>query len=353
MAGTVFYASKDAMASRFGRPYGLGGETLAEFPAWKERLRRRLAEITGMDTPRPCPPNPRLVETERRDGYERRLMLIDTEPGVTMPFYALVPDKATGKAKAGVFLAFHGHCGGGKAAVAGVAGDARVEQAIDGFNYAYAERLARRGLVVLAPDARGFGQRREASLQGDACVTVSSCAELNALAVSLGQSVIGLWTWDNRRLIDYAETMEEADPSRIGCGGLSGGGMQALWCAAMDDRIRCAAVSGYFYGYRNALFDMLCCPCNYAPGLFRTADMGDLAALVAPRPLFVETGSGDSLNGSQGLANVESQTEIARRAYALHGREDRFVHEVFEGGHRWHGVGSEPWIAERLGGARA
>jgi len=345
---SIFYTSKEQLAKRFERPYGLQNETLAEFPAWKERLRRQLVEITGLDTMERCTPNPRVVETVKCDGYTRQKMLIETEPSVTMPFYVLIPDAHQPEKKSPAFLALHGHCGGGKVAVAGVGDDPRVAEQIKIFNYEYAVRLVRLGLLVFVPDARGFGERREELHQGDEHLTVSSCSELNRIAISLGQSVAGMWTWDNMRLTDYISSRDDVDPTRIGIGGLSGGGLQTLWAAALDDRYRCAAISGYFYGFQNSLFDFFCCSCNYVPQLFRTADMGDLAALIAPRPLFIETGKQDWLNGTRGMPNVLEQLEITRKAYALFDAKKNLVHDAFEDGHKWHGKYSEPWIIEQL-----
>lgn len=37
------------------------------------------------------------------------------------------------------------------------------------------------------------------------------------------------------------------------------------------------------------------CDCNYVPGIFAKLEMGDLAALVAPRPLGAIHGQGDPI----------------------------------------------------------
>ena len=47
---------------------------------------------------------------------------------------------------------------------------------------------------------------------------------------------------DNRQVLDYLETRPEVDPNRIGCLGLSLGGIKASLIAAIDDRIRCAVL---------------------------------------------------------------------------------------------------------------
>ena len=118
---------------------------------------------------------------------------------------------------------------------------------------------------------------------------------------------------------------------------------------ALDARVRCAVVSGYFYGVKDSLLHMSKnCSCNYVPGLWQLADMGDIGALIAPRPLLIETGRHDHLNGERGVANVTEQYGITRQAYALLDAEERLAHSMFEGGHRWDGTDVLPWLARWL-----
>ena len=77
------------------------------------------------------------------------------------------------------------------------------------------------------------------------------------------------------------------------------------------------------------------CACNFVPHFFETADMGDLGALIAPRPFFVESGEPDHLSGKRGVENVKSQVEIARQAYALFDAEEEVKLSVHPGGHQW------------------
>jgi len=93
------------------------------------------------------------------------------------------------------------------------------------------------------------------------------------------------------------------------------------------------------------------CSCNYVPRLYEYADMGEIGALIAPRPLLVETGTGDPLNGASGLRNVRSQMRIVRRAYRLLGAQKALKHDVFEADHRWHGIEAIPWMRRWLGSA--
>lgn len=86
------------------------------------------------------------------------------------------------------------------------------------------------------------------------------------------------------------------------------------------------------------------CLCNYVPDLWRTADIGDIGALISPRPLLIETGDADFLNGRDGLENVIPQVETVRRAMSLFGKEENLYHDIFPGEHKWHGAHAYQWI---------
>ncbi len=347
------FATQPALRARLrrrARGLGLKARTRAELARWRPRLRARLREITGLDSFRPVPLAPRLDRPVRCEGYTRTRATICTEAGVRMPFFILVPDGVDVRHPAAAVIAPHGHGSGGKVAVCGVADRPEIAEAIERYNYAYGVALVRRGFRVFAPDARGFGERREVNVAP--AHLSGSCQHLSNMALPLGCTVTGMWTFDLMRLVDYILTRGDvlvAGGPKIGCAGLSGGGLQALWLAALDDRIAAAVVSGYFYGYGQSLFEMhLNCACNYVPHLYEVADMGDLGALIAPRPLLIETGDRDGLNGAGGLSNVRSQVVIARRAYRLAGAPRNFVHDIFEGGHKWHGQAAVPFLQQHL-----
>jgi dienelactone hydrolase len=346
------YPTAPSLLARFEREcrgMGLRAQSATELAVWRDELRARLRAIIGVDTMRPCPLDPQAGTPEPCDGYIRTRVVIGVEPEVRMPLYVLTPPDLRRGERRPVVLAPHGHASAGKAAVAGRADIPEVAQTIAQHNYAYGVQLVRAGFVVLCPDARGFGERREDVTLDDGDMLGGSCRVLNNMALPLGQTVTGMWVWDLMRLIDYAETRADCDAARVGCAGLSGGGLQSLWLAALDERVRCAVVSGYFYGYKDALLRLSQnCSCNYVPGLWQLADMGDLGALIAPRPLLIETGRRDRLNGERGVANVTEQLAITRRGYALLGGEERLAHSVFDGEHRWDGAAALPWLARWL-----
>lgn len=333
------------------RSCALQANTPEELAKWRESTRKKLRELTGIDRLQSCPLQPQLVGEEELPGesFRRLKYRIQTEEGVFMPFYLLAPKE--GPEKKPVMICTHGHGSGGKLATGGRTDIEQVRAVFLEQHYEYGIEFARRGFMAFCPDARGFGERRELSRQGDTPEQFmgSCCKELNQMAIPLGLTVTGMWVFDLMRLVDYILSRPDCDPERIGVSGLSGGGQQSLWLAALDERVAASAVSGYFYGYHDALLILNDnCSCNYVPHLWETADMGDIGALIAPRPLVVETGDEDPLNGPRGPVNALEQAEITRRAYQLLGAEDNFLHRICHGRHRWYGGETYDFMCERL-----
>ena len=352
--GTKFYTAREHLLKLMKdspRKLALNTGSVQEYQAWKETLRTKIRELLGLSVMQPAAPNPQTLESVKMDGYTRFKMTIDTEPDVTMPFYALVPDGLKAGERRPAILAAHGHGSFGKDAVANNPAFPELAGSIKSFDYGYGEAAAKAGFVVFCPDARGFGERREKYNQEDTPdhKLSSSCAYLNVLAMGIGTNVAGMWTWDLMRLVDYAQSRDDVDADRVGCIGLSGGGLQTLWLSALDERVKCAVISGYFYGFGDSIQDMMNCACNYIPHMWEYCDIGEVGALIAPRPLLIETGTQDGLNGPRNLDNVLPYVDQVREAYGLLGAYGNIYHDIFEGPHKWNGVHAIPWIVKHLG----
>ena len=352
-----FYDVTEHFAKRFdkvGRQLAFKGRSRQEALAWQKKFTTRLGNVLGMDTFEMTKLRPQLHGKEDRGTHWREDWTIYTEPDVIAPFYALVPKNIKPGEKRAAVICPHGHGSGGRYAPAG-RGDLDILTAsIKRFNYDYAVKLAERGFITFAMDARGFGQRRiqhqQLDKQDPNLFLNGSCHELMIMGHPLGQTITGMWTWDLMRLVDYLQTRPEIDSKRIGCGGLSGGGLQTLYFAALDKRIQASVVSGYYYGVKDALIRCAChCDCNCVPNLWKYADMGDVGGLIAPRGLLIETGDKDPLNGkSGGMRNVTTQVGYTRRVYKALACRKQLVHHVFCGEHRWCGEQAEPWLEEQL-----
>lgn len=331
----MFYTSLERMAKlydKFGQKYAFNATSIEEYNEWKTAARQALTECIGLEwCEMPEGFNPKLVESVDFNGHVRETWTIETEPEIVMPFYFYKSNKSE-EAMPTVVVP-HGH-GGGK------------EWALPP---AYITNMLDNGYNLVCPDQRGCGERREFPEQKEGMERANSHRELNQMAMGFGMTTLGLSIWDLMRLVDYLETLPVVDKNRICCIGMSGGGQQTLWLAALDERIAAACTSGYFYGMKEALVKLpQNCSCNFVPNIWKTADMGDIGALIAPRPFIVESGEKDPLAGAGGLENVYPQVEKTKKAYALLGAEENFKHVIHDGGHEWRGAEIPEFFRNRL-----
>ena len=337
-----YFTTRERLAGLYSKKsekYKLKANNILEYDLWKAELRIKLKDILGMNSMVTCDLTPQIVESEIFSGYRRDKVIIQTEPGIWMPLYILIPNGICQAEKRPCVIAPHGHGGGGKYAVVGKTDIPGISESIEKYNYDYGLKFVMEGYVVLCSDARGSGERREVAQQGEdlQALMSSSCNDLNNLAISIGQTLAGMMTWDLMRLVDYIETLNYCDSSKIACCGFSGGGLQALWLSALEDRITCCVVSGYFYSFGNSLLNTHLCGCNFVPRLWEFIELGDLAALIAPRPLLIESGNKDALNGKGGILGVIEQVEITAKAYSLYNKGNNLYHHIFDGPHMWNG----------------
>lgn len=315
-----------------------GATDAAGLAEWQTKLRAKLGELLGLPLMQDwrCEPAPEMDDAEDLGDYTRRRMTLQTAPGYRMPLYVLQP-KTPGPWKP--VLALHGH-GGGKCDVCGIAetGTDAARQRV--HNYHYAVEAVRHGYLVFAPDKRGFGETveerdREAGRN-------SSCEWQTMAAALLGMSTVGLHVWDNQRLLDYIATREDCIHGAVAAFGVSGGGQATLYLSAVDERVSVAVVSGHLGSFASSILLTDGCMCNTIPGLLRWAEKGDVAGLIAPRPLLVESASHDQCYSR--VSQLDSY-EIVKRIYAVAGVPERLDIDLFEGPHEWSGRKAWDWLA--------
>lgn len=306
-------------------------DAAAEIPAWRERVRARLAAMLG--SPPPAVPLDAEVTDEVDAGdHVRRRVLYDVEPTMSVPAYLLVPKHRLDGPPAPAVLAVHGH-GPGKEMICGLTGPEQEH---------YALQLVRLGYVVLAPDLRCFGERQDPQWSPEAhkydC-DWNLVAATMAGAVPLAQNL-----WDLQRSVDLLAEHPLVDPGRIAVAGLSYGATMSLFLAATDERVGAAIVSGYLSSWRGAhSVPWNMCGSQVLPGQLGRLEHLDIASLVAPRPLLVESGTDDPLFP---VDAARATVSALRRVYAALGVDPaRVEHDVFAGGHRWHGARTEAFLA--------
>ncbi len=313
---------------------------------WQASLRAAVWSLLGVSPGQICSPSPQILDLHEEERFTIQTVAIQTQPGEYMPCYVLIPRQPANTPLKPV-IALHGHGSRGASAIVMAPQDQAGAEFNQRLNYDYAGQLAESGFMVFAPELRGFGARMEALefREGEDPEWISSCHAVSVDALLLGKTLLGMRVLDVICLIDYIETWVEVASQPLGCVGFSGGGMVALFSAALDERISCAVVSGYFNTFRDSIMAIRHCICNYVPGIARVAEMADIAGLIAPRPLLIESGTQDLIfpHSAVQQAFIELQ-----KIYAHFSAADNLALDVFEGEHRWGGQAVTAWLERWL-----
>jgi hypothetical protein len=215
----------------------------------------------------------------------------------------------------------------------------------DGYQHDFAIQVVEHGMAAVAVEPMAFGCRRDPRTKNKTGIKGSACQPVAGAALLLGQTMIGWRVWDVMRTIDWMETRKELDAKRIGCMGISGGGTCTTFSAALEPRIKVAMISGYLNIFRDCILSLSHCIDNYVPGILNYAELYDVAGLIAPRPLFVESGEKDEIFPI--AASLESFARV-KKVYEVFGATGVVEQETFDGPHSFWGVKGVPFLARHL-----
>lgn len=312
-----------------------------DFADWKADALPKLSELLG-DFPARVPLKPEIEYSADRGDYIIQRVVFDTEEGMACPAFVLIPKSAERGHRTPAIVCSHGHGPYGKAPVAGVRADPSYDAEIAKANYNYAEQMARAGYVTIAPDLRGFGERRDPlDLHGrDLC-------NINFIKGALfGIYPLTMNIWDIKCCIDYLETMPEVDGDRIGMMGLSYGGTMTTFATAVEPRIKAADIIGYVNSFAAfAVGRANFCGSQMVPNLYKYFDTSDIAGLIAPRPLLIEMGIYDNTFFFEDLTAGYAEVE---KIYRAAGAEDKLFSDIHPGGHAFSGRAAFDFFRDNL-----
>lgn len=214
------------------------------------------------------------------------------------------------------------------------ASPARDARAVHYEGRALASEIARRGFVVLAHDAFGWGSRRfdlsrpprrtaealeakEAQWRQDGVVP-SASERYNAAAAAhegtiakaaglLGTSMAGTVAHDDLAALDILALLPSVDPGRLGCVGFSGGGGRALVLAALDSRIRSYVVTCMMTTFQSLLPTYVDAHSwlLQTPGLWKLGDWPELSLRSAAKGFLVQYALADELFPEAGMREAD------------------------------------------------
>jgi cephalosporin-C deacetylase-like acetyl esterase len=293
--------------------------TRAQVVERQRYVRERILRALG-GWPERTPLNARITGSFRRDGYIVERLVYESLPRFYVTADVYVPTSA--KPPFPALLGTAGHSANGKA------------------NSTYQRgwiSLARRGVLVLAYDPPGQGERslyfdpelgqsrvgigtREHTLSGLQCLLT-------------GTNFARYELWDGIRGIDYLLTRPDVDPQRLAVAGNSGGGTQSAYLAAVEPRLAAAAPSCFITSWSKLWSN---------PGpqdaeqvfvdfLKDKLDFADFLLSFAPRPLKMLTATRDFFP----IEGARATYREAQRFYELLGAPERLGFFEFDDEHGW------------------
>ena len=299
-----------------------------EFLAFQERRRKELWSLLG-DLPwQHAPGAPKLLSTEKHDGYTLERLVLDLNGVEPVPALLLIPDKRPAHAPGLLFIHWHGGMY-----------DLGKEQLLRGVDVqpAYAPVCAEKGVVTLAIDSWCFGERRQAGKGGKGAEggKGGKVGEEDTFKQMLwnGQVLYGMMMFDEFRALDYLASRPEVDPTRLGTTGMSMGATKAWWLAALDPRIqvcidvccltdfaeliKAQGLSGHGIYY-------------YVPSLLKHFQTAEINELIVPRPRLSVNGRKDPLTPPAGVEHVRDHL---MPLYEKHGKADDCQIQLFDCAH--------------------
>lgn len=311
---------------------------------WQRALRGQLTRVLG-GFPKRCPLRAEVTDVFETDYYRRETVLFQSRPELTVFGYFFMPKRTALPGRRPCVICVPGH-GRGVDSMCGFDAKGRLRPWGEWAEYQadFALQAVANGYAVLAIEQLGFGRRRDPAAV-KAGPDMSSCQPASGAAFLLGETMTAWRVWDVMRSVDYLRTRAEVDRERMAVMGISGGGLTSFFSAALDERIAAAVVSGYFNTFKACIFSLSHCIDNYFPGMLNVVEMPDIAGLIAPRPVFFESGTKDNIFPVEATRQAYRQ---ARRIYRVFGAPKNVGLEVFEGEHQFWGRGAFEFLAKHL-----
>jgi dienelactone hydrolase len=326
---------------------------------WRESARRRYLEVLA----RPAAagvPKATVHHRFQYDGLEVEDLSWQLPYGP--PTAALVLKPAGARGRLPGVVALHDHGGNkyfGRRKITRISDDLhpvmREHQTRYYGGVAWANELARRGYVVLVHDAFTFASRRmrvgdlPPVIKGDLTEGAPESEEEiqrynrfaanheHLIAKSLfcaGTTWPGVFVGEDQRALDYLCSRPDVEPKRVGCCGLSGGGLRTVYLSGADERIRCACCVGMMTTWRDYLLNK--CYTHtwmiYIPGLPPDLDYPEILGLAAPNPVLVLNNSQDQLFT---VPEMERADRILNEVYKKAKASDRYQAKFYPGPHKF------------------
>ncbi|SFL46294.1 dienelactone hydrolase family protein [Halanaerobium salsuginis] len=305
---------------------------LIEWKLWRENLKAKLAEVIGgLPDQVEVDQAVTLLNREVLTDYIRLRISYKVKDYLELPAYLLLPKIKNFNQKAVVIA--HGHGNGVREAVGLNARGEKLDQST--CHNDLAVEFAKAGYIVILPELIGFGDRRlrddylaDPELKKDR--TANSCYRISSQLLLLGQTTAKLRLLDLMSAVKYLTENDEFELTEINCVGFSGGAPIAILAALFLPEINAVMVSGYPSFYKDSIMARRHCLDNYLPGILNYAELPDILAAIAPKPLLLQAAVHDQLFPIESAKKAE---QIAAKAYKLLHSSNKLDFSLIEGSH--------------------
>lgn len=227
-------------------------------------------------------------------------------------------------------------------------------------NRAWANELAKRGYAVLVHDTFAFGSRRvhyedvdgitwgstKDSGRRDADIeSPEQIAAYNAWASDhehvmskslfcAGTTWPGVTLAEDQMALTILSQRPEVDPKRLGCSGLSGGGLRTVYLGGLDHRVKCAVPVGFMTTWNDFLLNKAFTHTwmVYTPLLPNYLEFPEIMGLRVPLPTLVMSNNQDQLYT---LPEMQNSDEILREVYQIAKAPDAYRTSFYDGPHKF------------------
>ena len=280
---------------------------LSEFERERSRRKAELYRCLGLE---PMPPKSplaaRITGTIQRPGYKIEKLVFESRPNFFVTGHIYLPDpKPVGKLP--VVVHVNGHWAHKK-------NEDRVQLR--------AAFCALRGYMAIAIDSPGH------SFEGTNLIERRAEGDHNDWFLAMATNATGYYVWDCIRALDYLETRPDADMSKVGITGASGGGLATLYAFAADDRYKAAVPVVYMSSMELAPDNG--CLCNHVPGTCQIGDRSDVVAIQAPKPVYLFGAENDPEFPPDAMRLTGKKMV---EAWSLFGRGQDAMTKIFPGPH--------------------
>jgi dienelactone hydrolase len=220
---------------------------------------------------------------------------------------------------------------------------------------AWANEIARRGYVVLVSDAFPFASRRvmlkdvpahlRKNLSDNDPENPDNIKAYNSWAAehehimakslfSAGTTWPGVFFAEDRKALDVLCARKDVDSGKVGCCGLSGGGMRTVFMGGLDSRIKCAVCVGFMTTWRDFLLNKSFTHTwmTYVPLLPLELDFPEILGLRVPLPSLVLNDEQDDLYT---LPEMKRADEVLKTLYGKAGASDHYKCSFYPGPHKF------------------